>query len=129
MGLGTHASLRIKMTCNGWTRTQVTGEKGDVTSPSQQGKCIVSLSPEQVRSPHLTENIMHYQNVIPMPCKRKSPPVTPEMAAKIKALLTYGLSQQDIATICRVNQGRVSEVNTGMRFPGIEPAQIEMIFN
>jgi predicted XRE-type DNA-binding protein len=46
------------------------------------------------------------------------------MASKIKALLNYGLSQQDIATICGVNQGRVSEVNTGMKYPGIEPAHL-----
>lgn len=61
--------------------------------------------------------------IIPFPRKRKSPPVTPFMAAKIKALLEFGLSQQDIATICGVNQGRVSEINTGMKFPGIEPLQ------
>lgn len=72
---------------------------------------------------------MDISNIFLLPRKRKSPRVTLEMAAKIKALLSYGLSQQDIATICRVNQGRVSEVNTGLKFPGVEPAQLEMIFN
>lgn len=72
---------------------------------------------------------MNMPIVLPFPRKRKSPPVTPEMASKIKALLDAGLNQQDIATICRVNQGRVSEVNTGMRFPGIEPAQLEFLFD
>ena len=61
--------------------------------------------------------------------KRKSPPLTPELAAQIKALLNYGLSQQDIATITGLNQGRVSEVNTGMKYPGIEPAQLELTFH
>ena len=67
--------------------------------------------------------------VIPFPKKRKSPPVTPAMARRIRALLDQGLSQQDIATVCGVNQGRVSEVNTGMRYPGIAPEQIELIFS
>ena len=71
---------------------------------------------------------MEMHTIVPYPRKRKSPPVTPEMAAKIKALLAYGLSQQDIATMCGVNQGRVSEVNTGMKFPGIAPAQLEFAF-
>ena len=68
---------------------------------------------------------MHTQ-MPPFQKKRKSPPLTAELAAQIKALLNYGLSQQDIATITGLNQGRVSEVNTGMRFPGIEPAQLEL---
>jgi DNA invertase Pin-like site-specific DNA recombinase len=66
--------------------------------------------------------------LVPFPKKRKSPPLTPEMAARIKALLNYGLSQQDIATMTGVNQGRVSEVNTGMKFPGISPCQLEFAF-
>lgn len=60
---------------------------------------------------------------VPFPRKRRSPKLTPELAARIKGLLKYGLSQQDVATVCGVNQGRVSEVNTGRRFPGVEPAQ------
>lgn len=71
---------------------------------------------------------MNTHIIVPFPRKRKSPRLTAELAARIKALLLAGLSQQDIATICGVNQGRVSEVNTGMKFPGIEPAQIEMVF-
>lgn len=71
---------------------------------------------------------MTIHTIIPFPKKRKSPIVTPEIASRIKALLNYGLSQQDIATMCGVNQGRVSEVNTGMKFPGIEPIQLEFAF-
>ncbi len=65
---------------------------------------------------------MNYE-VIPFPHKRRSSPLSPDLAARIKALLELGLSQQDIATITGVNQGRVSQVNTGMRYPGIEPSQ------
>jgi hypothetical protein len=71
---------------------------------------------------------MGFHDVIPYPRKRKSPPVTPEMAAKIKALIEVGICQHDIAAHFKINQGRVSEINTGMRFPGIEPVQTEMIF-
>lgn len=45
------------------------------------------------------------------------PGVTPEMAAKIKHLLSLGMMQHDIAAHFGINQGRVSEINTGMRFP------------
>ncbi len=71
---------------------------------------------------------MHIETIIPMPRKRKSPPVTPEMAAKIKTLLDTGMSQHDIAAHFRINQGRVSEINTGAKFPGVERAQVEMTF-
>lgn len=66
--------------------------------------------------------------ILPMPRKRKSPPLTPEMAAKIKALLSTGMAQHDIAAFFRVNQGRVSEVNTGAKFSGVEPAQLSLVF-
>lgn len=72
---------------------------------------------------------MEMRTVIPMPRKRKSPPVTPEMAARIKTLLNAGMCQHDIAAFFRINQGRVSEVNTGMKFPGVEPAQLAFVFN
>lgn len=41
----------------------------------------------------------------------------------MKALLKIGVSQQDIATICGVNQGRVSEVNTGKLYGSVSPDQ------
>jgi hypothetical protein len=72
---------------------------------------------------------MTIQTIIPMPRKRKSPPVTPEMAAKIKALIEAGICQHDIAAHFRINQGRISEINTGMKFPGVQPVQLEMIFS
>ncbi|TVR05606.1 MAG: hypothetical protein EA385_17485 [Salinarimonadaceae bacterium] len=59
--------------------------------------------------------------ILPFPRRRRSPDVTPEMAAKIKYLLALSITQHDIAAHFGINQGRVSEINTGMKFPGIEP--------
>ena len=67
-------------------------------------------------------------NIVPLPRKRKSPRVTPEMAAKIKALLKTQMCQHDIAAAFRINQGRVSEINTGRCFIDVEPVQLEFVF-
>jgi hypothetical protein len=72
---------------------------------------------------------MSFHSEMPLPRRRKSPPVTPEMAAEIKALIEAGVCQHDIAAYYKINQGRVSEINTGMKFPGIEPAQMEITFH
>lgn len=70
---------------------------------------------------------MTEDNIVPFPRRRRSPDVTPEMAAKIKYLLDLGMMQHDIAAHFRINQGRVSEINTGMKFPGISPwSQIDL---
>ena len=45
-----------------------------------------------------------------------SPPITAEMASYIKRLLAAGLYQHQIASVFKINQGRVSEINTGKRF-------------
>jgi predicted XRE-type DNA-binding protein len=42
--------------------------------------------------------------------------MTPELAAKIKALLKQGYQQHQVAALLKLNQGRVSEVNTGKIF-------------
>lgn len=65
---------------------------------------------------------MTVDNIVPFPRRRRSPDVTPEMAAKIKHLLNLGMTQHDIAAHFRINQGRVSEINTGMKFPGVSPS-------
>lgn len=53
--------------------------------------------------------------------RRKSPPVTPEMAAEImKLYFENEMLQHDIAAKMGINQGRVSEVVTGKRFPAIK---------
>ena len=54
--------------------------------------------------------------------RMSSPPVTAEMATFIKRLLAEGLYQQQIAAVFGINQGRVSEVKTGKRFPKAKPA-------
>ena len=48
--------------------------------------------------------------------KNNSPSITAEMAAEIRVLLKSGMSQHDIAAIFGINQGRVSEINTGKLF-------------
>jgi len=55
--------------------------------------------------------------IIPFPRRRKSPPVTQEMADHIRWLYRHGMMQHDIAAHYRINQGRVSEVVNGKRFP------------
>lgn len=53
-----------------------------------------------------------------------SPPITPEMAAHIRFLVNErGLFQHQAASLCGVNQGRVSEVMQGLRHPDATPAQ------
>ena len=59
---------------------------------------------------------------VPFPRRRRacrcSPPVTPEMASKIKTLvLRCGLAQHVVAARFMIDQGRVSEVVNGKRFP------------
>lgn len=53
--------------------------------------------------------------------RQASTPITPEIAAKIKALAIKGLYQHDIASEIGCNQGRVSEVMSGKKFPEIAP--------
>lgn len=50
-----------------------------------------------------------------------SPHVSEEMAAKIKALLKQGYTQHRIAAEFGINQGRVSEINTGQAYKGTKP--------
>lgn len=54
---------------------------------------------------------------------RSSPPVTAEMAARIKALLRRGIHQHQIAARFGINQGRVSEIKTGKRYGLVPPAR------
>jgi len=51
-----------------------------------------------------------------------SPPVTAEMASYIKRMRAEGLYVHQIAQALRINQGRVSEVINGKRFPKEPPA-------
>ncbi|WP_315924265.1 hypothetical protein [Mesorhizobium sp. SP-1A] len=64
---------------------------------------------------------------LPYPRRRRSPKVSPEMAAKIKTMLAHGMAQHDIAARFGINQGRVSEVNNGKRHPDVPPAPIDIV--
>ena len=57
------------------------------------------------------------------PLKRKpSPKVTAKMAVEIRNLyFEDGMKQHDIAAKYGINQGRVSEVVNGHRFPAVDP--------
>jgi len=55
--------------------------------------------------------------------RKPSRPVTAEVAARIKQLRrSMGLYQHQIAALLEINQGRVSEVLTGKRWPEVPPA-------
>lgn len=52
--------------------------------------------------------------------RRRSPKVTREMAERILYLyFIKRMLQHDIAALFRINQGRVSEVVNGLRFPDL----------
>lgn len=55
-------------------------------------------------------------NIVPFP-RKSSPRLTAAMAAEIRALRKLGYLQHDIAAKLKINQGRVSEVLSGKRFP------------
>ncbi|MGR3660251.1 MAG: hypothetical protein ACU0CA_03555 [Paracoccaceae bacterium] len=56
-----------------------------------------------------------------------SPPLTAESAAKIKALLQgTDLNQAQIAALMGgMNQGRISEANTGKRFADVQACSLK----
>lgn len=58
--------------------------------------------------------------------RSSSPKLTPATAAKIKALLkeTDWNHAQIASNLGGINQGRVSEVKTGKRFPEVEPCSL-----
>ena len=45
-----------------------------------------------------------------------------QQAAIVKGMLNRGDRQSDIATYFRTNPGRISEINTGLRFGDVLPA-------
>lgn len=57
-----------------------------------------------------------------------SVPVTPEIASYIKRMRAEGLYVHQIAQALKLNQGRVSEVITGKKFPKAPPAD-QLPFN
>lgn len=61
--------------------------------------------------------------------RNSSPNVTPLIAAKIKGLWAHSkLNQAQIAArLGELNQGRVSEVVNGQRYPEILPADVTVV--
>ena len=56
--------------------------------------------------------------------RKRSPKVTPQMAAHIRFLVNQqGLYQHQAAALVGVNPGRVNEVIKGHKFPDEPPAQ------
>ncbi len=59
---------------------------------------------------------------------KDTPPMTPELASKALTLIrVYGLKQHQAAAVLGVNQGRISEVVTGKRFPSVTPAKPDQL--
>lgn len=57
---------------------------------------------------------------VPIKPRRRSPKVTAAMAAQIRTMyFVRRMLQHDIAAMFRINQGRVSEVINGQRFPEV----------
>lgn len=56
--------------------------------------------------------------------RSRSPKVSREMAAHIKYLMqSRGLYQHQVAALVGVNQGRISEIMRGHKFPDVPPVQ------
>ena len=56
------------------------------------------------------------------PARRPSRKINAEEAALIKKMLREGAYQHQIASVFETNSGRISEINTGKRFPGVRAA-------
>jgi hypothetical protein len=52
---------------------------------------------------------------------------TAEQAALIKGMIARGDMQHDVAAFFGLNSGRISEVNTGKRYPEVAPAPAHML--
>jgi hypothetical protein len=50
--------------------------------------------------------------------------LTDRDASLIRALLAAGMMQSDVASLFGCNGGRVAEINTGSRSPGVAPADL-----
>ena len=73
---------------------------------------------------------MSDEKIVPFPrrryARRNSPRVTPELASKLKTrVLRCGEAQHDAAAHFKINQGRVSEVVSGKRFPNVPFADFD----
>ena len=50
-----------------------------------------------------------------------------EVAGLIKGMLVRGDKQSDIAACFLINGGRISEINTGERFPDVQPVRADLL--
>jgi predicted XRE-type DNA-binding protein len=61
--------------------------------------------------------------------RKRSPNITPEMAAHIRFLVEQrGLYQHQAAALVGINQGRISEIMRGKRYPDVAPSQGQFPF-
>lgn len=56
------------------------------------------------------------------PMKNYQSRLTAAEAALVKGMIARGDLQSDIAAYFRTNSGRISEINTGQKFPEVRPA-------
>lgn len=56
-----------------------------------------------------------------------TPPMSADLASKALALVRFGYHQHQAAAILGVNQGRISEVVNGKRFPGVKPCDPDQL--
>lgn len=54
----------------------------------------------------------------------RSRSLTEADAALARALIGRGIRQSDIAALMQCNAGRIAEIHTGQKFPGIAPADL-----
>lgn len=115
--------------CKGQPNAAVQSTRGDMEArslrviirPGVLG-CRAVFQPSEPWKRPTKQFASHYERQV-MKAK-SSPPVTAEMAAKIRFLkLTKGLYNHQIASIFGINQGRVSEVMNDKLFPDIPPSQ------
>lgn len=52
---------------------------------------------------------------------KPTPPMSAALAAKALTLVRMGLKQHQVAAVLGLNQGRISEVVNGKRYPGAKP--------
>ncbi len=69
-------------------------------------------------------------NIVPLPRRRRAPkcanPMTEQLASRAKTMvIQLGMAQQTVAAKLGVNQGRISEVVNGSKFPGVPFASIQ----
>lgn len=93
---------------------------GNTESPSRTRTGYILYPPRARADRHTWKGVVEMIHSSRKP-DRRSPVITALQAAKIKAMLAKGILQHKIAAMFDINQGRVSEINTGKRFAEVEP--------